>query len=229
MSFKGISQEEMIRLLSKKEKRIKELERKVEFLKRFQKKDVPKAKLTTLVKQGKTNKQLSGIFKVSKRTIARRIKEYDLKGIRKPGRKTIIPKRKKPSGKWISVERYIDKLRGKYQFVNLQYPHTRYINEKTKVCSDTKANPQGSYTTAGVYYVAQNSGVHLIYRTRIRYSEESAPFDEIHAWIKGNARDILANSWLETPLTVVKIIGYTFINPQDKPEQITFERGVVNG
>ncbi|MBN1215873.1 MAG: hypothetical protein JXA99_10590, partial [Candidatus Lokiarchaeota archaeon] len=101
---------------------INELER----IRSFSRKHIDKALLEKHIREGKTNKQLAKIFKVSTRTIARRVKEYRLKGLRKPGKrklKTLIQSEDK--GNWISVERYMDKLNRKYNFANVQYPHTK--------------------------------------------------------------------------------------------------------
>jgi transposase len=198
------------------------LQQEVEALRKFRRLDVPRQALSTQVKAGKTNKELARIFNVSERTISRRVNEYGLKGMRKRGARKQATRAEKKE-QWVSVEKHFDALNRKYHFVNVLYPHTRYINPKTNVCSDAKENPRGSFTTVGIYYIAQNSGVHLMYRTRIRYSDEPVPFDEIYQWIKRNGKDILYNSWLENQLTVIDIVGYTFINPQDKPERVAME------
>ena len=55
--------------------------------KRPKKKRISKVELQKLIKQNKSTKALSKYYKVSPRTITRRIKEYDLIGLRPKGRK----------------------------------------------------------------------------------------------------------------------------------------------
>jgi transposase len=217
MNVASLTRQELIRLLRQKENLS---------LRRFQRIDIPKGTLESLIHEGKSNQEIALHFKVSERTVCRRVREYGLKGLRKKGRKPPSkPRQKKESERWISVERYIDKLNRKYHFVNIQYPHTKYINPKTKICSNVKANPNGEYTTAGFYYVVENSGVNLLYRTRIRYSDEPVPFDEISHWVRKNGKDILANMWLENQLTIIEIVAYTFLNPDAKPRQVVISQG----
>lgn len=89
---------------------------------------------------------------------------------------------------WISVQRYINKLNRKYDFVNVNYPHTAFINKKTLVCSNEKNNPKGEFTTVGIYYIVKNSDEHFVYRTSVRFSGIPVPFEGFLEWLKKSVR-----------------------------------------
>ncbi len=186
---------------------------------------IPQRELSKLVKENKSTREIAKRFGVSERTIYRRISKYGLKGSRPKGRKpSLIPKIVKKD-KWVSVQRYIGKLNRKYDFVNVNYPRTTFINKKTLVCSNEKNNPKGESTTVGIYYIVKNSGVYFIYRTSVKYQDTPVPFDEIYSWIKSSSYDIVSAFWIETAVEAVKVIAYTFINPQNKPEKVSNGRG----
>ena len=222
--------EALKRLVEKQSREIAELRAvlKIEPFRVIPKKPVGKAKLTRFVKQNKSTKSIADYFKASERTIYRRIKEYGLKGLRPKGRKPFVekPKIPEPKEKWISVERYIDSLSREYHFVNIRYPHAKFINPKTLVCSNEKENPKGKFTTVGVYYITLQSDVYFIYQTRIKYSDRPADFEEIYRWIKRNALDMVSNLWIDTAVAVVKVIAFTFLSPETKPERVSNLEGI---
>lgn len=184
---------------------------------------ISRKELSKFIKQNKTTKEIASHYEVSERTIYRRISEYGLKGIRPRGRKSIRIKEIVKQDKWITVQNYIDKLNRKYHFVNVNYPRTRFINEKTLVCSDEKSNPTGNFTSVGIYYVVRNSNVYFVYRTSIRCPNAPAPFDEVYQWAKRNAYDIVSNLWIDQSVEVEEVIALTFINPAFKPEKVSNE------
>jgi ribosomal protein S6 len=102
-------------------------------VKAFGKKKIGKRLLSKFVKRNKATKWIAQYFKVSPRTIDRRVKEYGLKGLRPKGRKPLlkkIRKIKKPRG-WVLTKNYIDNLDRQYHFLNIQYPPT---NMRTLLC-----------------------------------------------------------------------------------------------
>lgn len=196
--------------------------RKAQRSKAIPKKPISKARLTKLVNQNKSTKSIADHFKVSERTVYRRIKDYGLKGLRPKGRKPLLTKPKpKRKEKWISVERYFEGLNKEYHFVNTVYPHAKFINPKTLVCSNEKGNPEGKFTTIGIYYITLQSGVYFVYRTRIKYTDKPVYFEEIYRWAKRNAFDMISDSWIDTAVGVVKVVAFTFLNPEKKPERVS--------
>jgi len=188
-------------------------------------KRITKRELKSFLKQGKRRKAIAKYYKVSVRTIANYIKKYDLIGTARQGRP---PKPKKPhkikikrKGKvWIPVETYFAQLNEEYQFVNIQYPPYRYVNQRTVVCSNQKRNPRGKYTTVGIYFIVYISNVYFLYTTSIRYSSKPIHFKEIYDWINVNVQAILEESFPQ--YYIVRVVGYTFFRPKKKPEAIRY-------
>lgn len=186
---------------------------------------ITKRKLKSFLKQGKRRKAIAKYYKVSVRTIANYIKKYRLVGIARQGRP---PKPKKPHKihvkrrrrVWISVETYIARLNEEYQFVNIQYPPYRYVNQRTLVCSNQKRKPRGKYTTVGIYFIVYISNVYFLYTTSIRYSRKPVSFKEIFDWVNANVQDILEESFPH--YHIVRVVGYTFFRPKKKPEAIRY-------
>lgn len=216
--------EELQKLLKEKEEKIQELESGLEEAKKTRKIYIPKDQLGDLVRRNWSNKKIANHFDVSVSTIKRRVREYDLTGIRKPGRK---PKEEKPETpeiekeeNWISVEKYIRNLDEEYDFIEKRTPTTQYINPETLVCSNEKKNPEGEYTTVGIYFICIQSDVYFINYTRFKYSETPTKFQEIYNWAEQNAFDSLEVRFAHTSFTIIKPIAYTFLSPQKKPEVI---------
>jgi hypothetical protein len=176
--------------------------------------------LGKFVRQNKPTRFIAGYFKVSERTIYRRIKEYGLKGIRKHGRKPLTKNFRaiQKSCVWVYVKRYIDKLHGLYHFHNIQYPPTKYINAQTRVCSSFQHNPRGKFTTCTVYYVALESQITFLYAVQYRYSEKAVSFQEIHRYFSTFISDILALSLEDTGIEVLDIIAFHFFLKSREPK-----------
>jgi len=181
----------------------------------------PEGELRKFVEQNRSTKAIARYYKVSPRTVSRRIKQYGLKGLRPKGRKPIAekPRAPKPREVWITTKEYFDRLHRAYHFISIRYPAVRYINPKTLVCSNTRSNPKGKFTTVGIYYIVEESNVYFIYQTRIRYSEEPVPFEEIYNWVKDNALDMVT-VLVPRDVFVVDVIAFTFMGSKPKPELI---------
>lgn len=189
---------------------------------------ISKKELAKYVKQNKATKWIAHHFKVSERTIYRRIREYNLKGIRKKGRKRFaveIPIVEKPR-LWIPTKEYIDSLNKIYHFQNIQYPPTKYINAQTQVCSNAQHNPKGKFTTCTIYYIALESKLFFLYTIQYRYSEKGVSFEEIYNYFRENAHDMLSMSLENTAIEVIDIIAFHFLSKPKKPK--IFE-GYANG
>jgi len=87
------------------------------------------------------------------------------------------------------------------------------------VTSNHQANPRGRYTTVGIYYIVQQSNVHLLYTLSIRYSEDPIPFDRIFRWISEFAHDIAVEHAPRTAY-VIEIAALTFERTDTKPQRI---------
>ena len=187
---------------------------------------ITKRELRRFLKQEKSNKALARYYRVHESTIKQRIRKYGLTGIRKVGRKPFVrkPKFPEPVRGWIETKKYIDDLNGVYKFQNIQYPPFRYINPKTLVCSNQKANPKGKFTTLGAYFVVEQSAVFFINYARVRYSDKPVDFDEIYAWAKENMLDILSEQFRRAPFVIERIIALTFLLPERKPKAIKAKR-----
>lgn len=179
---------------------------------------IPVRELRKFVKQERSTRSIAQFFKVSPRTITRRIREFGLRGIRRRGRKPSIikPTIKKLTDKWIPTRTHFDRLHRIYRFVNIRYPAVRYINARTLACSNTKSNPRGKFTTVGIYYVVEESNVHLLFQTRIRYTEDPVSFNEIYGWVNENAFDMVSNL-VPKDVFVIQIIAFTFMGSKQKP------------
>lgn len=181
---------------------------------------ISKPELERFVRQNKPTKFIAEYFNCSERTIYRRIKKYDLKNIRPKGRK---PRKRvepppPPKDKWTTVREYFDKLHERIYIYDIQRPRTKYINPKTLICSNEKANPKGTFTTIGIYWLALHSDVYFIYRSSIRYSEKPVSFNEIYNWASENAYDMLLTLMEGTDVYVVSIEALTFyIAKNQKP------------
>lgn len=182
---------------------------------------IPKIELRKFVEQNRSTKAIARYYKVSSRTITRRIKEYNLTGLRPKGRKPAVkrPRAPRPREAWITTKKYFDRLHSTYHFINIRYPAVRYINPKTLVCSNTKSNPKGLFTTVGIYYIVEESNVYFLYQTRIRYSEEPVPFEEIYRWAKENALDMVS-ILAPKDVFVVQVVAFTFMGSNPKPDRI---------
>jgi hypothetical protein len=181
---------------------------------------ISKRSLAKFVKQQKATKWIAHYFKVSERTIYRRIKLYGLKGIRKRGRKPFaveIPIVEKPRI-WILTKEYIDKLTQIYHFQNIQYPPTKYINAQTHVCSNAQHNPKGKFSTCTVYYIALESKLFFLYTVQYRYSEKGVTFKEIYSYFRENAFDMLSMSLENTGIEVIDIVAFHFFSKSRKPK-----------
>ncbi len=173
---------------------------------------ISKRLLAKFVKQNKATKWIASYFKVSIRTIYRRIKEYGLKGIRRRGRKPLskkIPLVEKLNV-WLPTKLYIGKLNQIYHFQNIQYPPTKYVNAETRVCSNSQHNPKGKFTNCTVYYIALESRLFFLYAVQYRYSHAGVSLEEIHEYFRENAYDMLSLSLENTGIEVVDIIAFHF-------------------
>lgn len=190
-------------------------------------KKITKRELKRFVNQNKPTKAIARYFRVSEGVVKRKIKEHGLTGLRKRGRKPFVkkPKFPRPKAEWIPTSKYIDNLNKVYRFINIIYPHFRCVNKKTLVCSDRKRNPQGKFTTVGVYFIVEQSDVYFINYSRIRYSEKPANFDEIYAWAKENMDDILSVQFQRASFVVERIIALTFLLPEKKPKVVRAKGG----
>jgi transposase len=182
---------------------------------------IPKADLKRLLEQNKSNRAIARFFKVSPRTISRRIKEYDLTGLRPKGRKPSpkAPRKLKIKAQWISMRRYFQKLDESYRFVNVKIPPKKWINAETLVASDIKGDPLGEFTTVGIYYVIQQSGVYLLYTTSIRFTENPVSFEAIYNWVYPRAYDIIIEH-VPREAFVVEVVALTFEKTTEKPSKV---------
>ena len=189
--------------------------------KRVQRITISRDKLEELVRLNRSTREIAEFFKVSPRTITRRISEYSLKGLRPQGRKPApkAPRRRRARAEWISMRSYYNKLDKQYDFANKNIPPRKWINQETIVASNTKSNPKGSYTTVGIYYIVQQSDVYLVYALSIRYTSDPVPFDNIYHWVYPRAYDIVAEH-APREAFVVDVIALTFEKTDPKPEKI---------
>ena len=203
---------ELERLLKAEKKRLRRIRRI-----RPRRIRIPKRELSRLVKRNVSTKEIARHFKVSKRTITRRIKEYRLKGIRPRGRKPII------LIGWVSTKEYIENLDRKYHFAKgskgIPYP---YINTRTLVCSNRKANPEGKFIIVETYFIVSYDKTYLIFDHSFTYREKAVPFKEIYSWAKRHSLDNLKRIFRRAKFSIEKIIGYGF----KKPTRITHKNEV---
>ena len=85
--------------------------------------------------------------------------------------------------------------------------------------SNHQGNPNGRYTTVGIYYIVQQSSVNLLYALSIRYTEDPVPFDRIFNWISEIAYDIAVEHAPRTAY-VIEIAALTFDRTDTKPQRI---------
>ena len=195
-------------------KRIKRLERLLEAEKRKLRRirvrprriRISKRVLTRLVRRNVSTREIARHFKVSKRTITRRIKEYRLKGIRPRGRKPII------LIGWVSTKEYIEKLDRTYHFAegskSIPYP---YINTRTLVCSNRKENPKGKFNIVQTFFIVSYDKIYVIFDHSFMYREKAVPFKEIYSWAKRHSLDNLKRIFRRAKFSIEKIIGYGFL------------------
>ncbi|MBZ9572384.1 hypothetical protein KJA15_03575 [Patescibacteria group bacterium] len=172
-----------------------------------------KRALKRYVKLNKSTRFIAGYFKVSERTVYRRIKKYGLKDIRPKGRKPlpIVKPIPIPRG-WSTSNSYINKLNKQYDFRNITFLPTRYVNTISLVCSNRKRNPRRKFTTCTVYYVAFESQLYFLYPMQIKYSREPKSFDEIYHYISNNAHELLTTKLKGQDIEVVEIVAFHFYN-----------------
>ena len=194
--------------------------------KKVTKLSVPKGELERLVKLNKSTEAIALHFRVSPRTITRRIKEYNLSGLRPLGRKPRPKKPRKPRVKrdWIGMKRYYYALDKQYKFVNVNIPPRKWINPRTLVASNEKANPSDEYTTVGLYYIIKQSDVYLLYALSIRYTTTPVPFDHIYNWVYPRAYDICLEH-APREAFVVDVVALLFEKTGSKPERIEVKTG----
>ena len=176
--------------------------------------------LTELVRAGKTNRELASHFGVSPRTVCRRVREHGLTGVRENPYRT----GRSVGSDRVSMERHLNGLQQTYPgLIRVAYPHSRFINERTKVCSSEKKDPEGEFTSVNVYYIIRQSGAYLLYRTAIRYQDKPVPFSQIYAWVRRYVYDDIYSRWLDSEASVEEIVGFTFFAHQDKPKSVVLQ------
>lgn len=181
---------------------------------------ISKKKLEKFIKQNKTTKAIAIHFKISQRTLYRRIKLYGLKGIRPKGRKPLVkkPKRVRKPRKWKSTKRHIDKLTKAYRIYNIDYPKLRFINPQTLVFSNQKQNPKGKFTSATVWFIGLMSDIYFLFHTTIQYTEKAVPFKEIYKWIFTHSFDLLKSRMMKAEVYVEDMVGFSFFEKGENKE-----------
>lgn len=180
-----------------------------------------KRNLKRFVQENKSTKFIAGYYKVSERTIYRRVVKWNLKGIRPKGRKPlpIVEPIAIPKG-WITANRYLSKLNKQYHFRNITFFPKRYVNTNTLVCSNRKRNPRGKYASCTVYYVAFESQLYFLYPNKIGYSAKAVSFNEIYRFMKNKAHDLLTAKMKNTNLEVIEVVAFDFLkNPSNNHYQ----------
>jgi len=201
---------------------VKEIKQLRETLaKRVRRINIPRSELEAFIKQNKSTQAIAQHYRVSPRTITRRIKEYELTGLRPKGRKIVpkAPKIPRIRSKWLSMRYYYNRLDKEYHFANIKAPPRKRINPQTLATTNTKTNPDGKYTTVGIYFIVQQSDVYLVYTLSIRYTTEPVPFKHIYDWVYPRVHDIVAEHAPHEAF-VVDVIALTFENTLGKPERI---------
>lgn len=170
-----------------------------------------KQALRKLVKQNKSSRFIAHYFHVSERTLYRRIKKWNLKGIRPKGRKPIRIVEPIPIPKgWVTSASYIKKLDKQYHFRNITYLPTRYVNTDTRVCSNRKRNPKRKFAVCTVYYVAFESQLYFLYPLQIIYSRKPVSFNEIYHFISNRAYDLLNTKLKASGIEVIEVVALHF-------------------
>ena len=178
------------------------------------------------MRRGKKREAIAKRYRVSRSTVDRLIRKHRLSHLVRKGRAPLSrkPQEIKPkrlAGTWVSVKNYVRHLDNEYNFVNVNGPPLRYVNQKTLVCSNTRRNPAGPFTTVGIYSIVYVSNVYFLFVTSIRYSLQPKPFREIYNWVKTAAPAILEESY-HSSYFVVRIVAYTFYSPKRKPKAIRY-------
>jgi hypothetical protein len=189
-------------------------------------KRIPKKSLRSLLKQGKTRKAIAKRYRISEWKLDGYIGKYRLSHLVRKGRRakskkpdTIRPKRVVET--WTQARSYVNDLNEQYNFVNINYPPEKYVNQRTLVCSNKKRNPTGSFTTVGIYSIVYVSNVYFLFAISIRYSQQPKPFKEIYNWVSSAAPAILEESY-HSSYFVVRIVAYTFSRPARKPRAVHY-------
>jgi hypothetical protein len=169
---------------------------------------ISKRSLGKSVREGLTDKQLADKFKVSERTISRRIKEYNLKGLRPYGKRLLKPE-------WILTSIYIKRIKRIYRPIYTQTPNKRYINTKDKICSNNTNYPKEKYFSFSTYFVVNYDGVRQIFMRAIQYSEKSMPFKEIKEYALRKSYEILSKMFYKAPFWIEEIIAYEFLTKKE--------------
>ena len=94
------------------------------------------------------------------------------------------------------------------------------LNPQTLVCSNQPKNPEGKFTTVGIYFIVYVSNVYFLYATSIRYKPAPVEFDEIYGWITNNVDAILEQSFPQ--YYIVRVVAYTFFSTKKKPKVIVY-------
>jgi len=180
--------------------------------------------LRKFVKQNKSTKFIAHYFRVSERTLYRRIQKWNLKGIRPKGRKKIPIVKPIPIARgWITSASYIKNLNKQYHFRNITYLPSRYVNTDTRVCSNRKENPKTKFGSCTVYYVAFESQLYFLYPMQISYSRKRVSFNEIYYFISNRAYDLLNAKLRGSGIEVIEIVGFHFFS---KTKNKRFFRGI---
>jgi hypothetical protein len=190
------------------------------------KKRIRKADLRRFLKQGKKRRAIAQHYRTSESSVDRWIRKYRLSHFVRKGRAPLSrkPQEIKPkplAGTWVSVKNYVRSLDNEYHFVNVNGPPLRHVNQKTLVCSNTRRNPAGQFTTVGIYSIVYVSNVYFLFATRIRYSQQPKPFQEIHEWVTAAAPAILEEQY-HSAYYVVRIVAYTFHRTRRKPKGVRY-------
>lgn len=181
---------------------------------------ISKRDLGKFVRQGKPNKEIARYFRTSESKIKRRIKEFDLTGIRKKGRKPLVKriKRKPEISRWISSKKYFDGLHKKLKRAKIVYPPQKFVNTETLVLSDHKRNPRGKFKGAVVYYLALQSKIFFINTTKIEYSEKPTNFKEIFSWAEENLDRVLSLKFERMSFSYEGYVAFAFYDSK-KPRE----------
>jgi len=177
-----------------------------------------KRALRKYVKLNKSTRFIAQYFRVSQRTIYRRIKKWNLKDIRPKGRKPLPIVKPIPIPKgWVTSASYINKLNKQYHFTNITYLPTKYVNTDTRVCSDKKENPKGKFVSCTIYYVAFESQLYFLYPMQVKYSRKGVSFNEIYHYFSNRAFDLLKAKLKKTTIEPIDLAGFHFIAKTEKP------------
>lgn len=190
------------------------------------KKTISKQELGRLLRQGKKRHAIASRYRVSTSTVDRWTKQHRLRHLVRKGRAPLARKPedirpKRLAGTWVPVKNYVRYLDKEYNFVNINAPPFRHINQTTLICSNLRRNPSGSFTTVGIYSIIYVSNVYFLFATRIRYSQQPKPFKEIYNWVSSAAPAVLEESY-HSSYFVVRIVAYTFSSPKRKPKAIRY-------